>query len=63
MKTEIGAVNVLPTVIVLVGAKVNGKPTYTTVAWVGIIGKTNVSISVYKQRYISSGFARERAFI
>jgi flavin reductase (DIM6/NTAB) family NADH-FMN oxidoreductase RutF len=62
MKTEIGAVNVLPTVTVLVGANVDGKPTYTTIAWVGVIGRNNVIISVNKQRYINCGIKKNQTF-
>lgn len=62
MKTEIGAVNALPTVTVLVGANVDGKPTYTTIAWVGVIGRTSVIISVNKQRYINAGIKKNGTF-
>ena len=62
MKTEIGAVNALPTIITLVGANVNQKPNYVTIAWVGVIGTKYILICVNKQRYTNSGIKKNKTF-
>ena len=63
MKTEIGAVNALPTIITLVGANVNQKPNYVTIAWVGVIGTKYILICVNKQRYTNSGIKKNKGII
>jgi hypothetical protein len=49
MKKKLGAINVLyPTPTILVGAMVNGKPNFITIAHVGIMTHTHISISMAK---------------
>ena len=63
-KTKLGAKNLLfPTPTVLVGAKVNAKPNYITVAHCGIVALTHISISLRKGRYTSCGIKGHGTFI
>jgi flavin reductase (DIM6/NTAB) family NADH-FMN oxidoreductase RutF len=56
MKRNIGAVNALyPTPVVLVGAEVNGRINYCTIAHVGIIDMKTLSLSMNKSHYSNIG--------
>jgi flavin reductase (DIM6/NTAB) family NADH-FMN oxidoreductase RutF len=56
MKKNIGAVNALyPVPVVIIGTEVQGKPNYITIANVGIIDYTTLSISIGKGQYSSQG--------
>lgn len=63
MKVEIGTRNVLslmPTV--LVGALVEGKPNYLAIAWVGIVGRNTISVTLNKQHYTNQGIKKNKTF-
>jgi flavin reductase (DIM6/NTAB) family NADH-FMN oxidoreductase RutF len=63
MKTKLGAkLSLYPMPIVLVGAVVNGKPNYTTIAHVGIMDMHSVSISSGKSHYINAGIKENKTF-
>ncbi len=63
MKTEIGAKNCLyPMPTMLVGALVNGKPNYVTIAHVGIMDLESVSLGMNKLHYTNSGIKANKAF-
>jgi len=51
-----------PTPVVLVGANVNGKPNYTTVAYVGIISRNSVSVAMAKAHYGNAGIKENKTF-
>ena len=59
MKKNIGAFPALyPTPLTLVGAMVDGKPSWMTVAHVGIIGHDRILISCAKIHYTNKGIRR-----
>jgi flavin reductase (DIM6/NTAB) family NADH-FMN oxidoreductase RutF len=63
MKTKLGVKNLLfPTPTILVGAKVNGKANYITVAHCGIAAMTHITISLRKGRYTSIGIKENKTF-
>lgn len=64
MKIQVGPrKNLLgPTVIVLVGANVAGKPNYTTVAYVGIFARNSVSVAMSKSHYGNAGIKENKTF-
>jgi flavin reductase (DIM6/NTAB) family NADH-FMN oxidoreductase RutF len=63
MKTELGAKNCLyPLPTVLVGALVNGKPNYVTIAHVGIMDLESVSLGMNKHHYTNAGIKANKAF-
>ncbi|MCQ5376025.1 MAG: flavin reductase family protein [Methanomassiliicoccales archaeon] len=63
MKKEIGAKNCLyPMPTVLVGAMVNGKPNYATIAHVGIADFNSVTISMNKKHYTNAGIRENKCF-
>ena len=63
MKIELGAKNCLyPLPTVLVGALVNGKPNYTTIAHVGIMDLESVSLSMNKHHYTNAGIKTNKTF-
>jgi flavin reductase (DIM6/NTAB) family NADH-FMN oxidoreductase RutF len=63
MKKNLGPVNYLyPMPVVLVGAMVEGKPNYLTVAHVGIIDFETVSISLGSGHYSCQGIRQNKAF-
>ena len=63
MKTEFGAKNCLyPMPTVLVGAIVNGKPNYVTIAHVGIMDLESVSLGMNKRHYTNQGIRANKAF-
>jgi flavin reductase (DIM6/NTAB) family NADH-FMN oxidoreductase RutF len=63
MKKEIGAVNCLyPLPATLVGANVYGKPNYVTIAHVGIMDLTSVSLGMGKAHYTNAGIKATGTF-
>lgn len=63
MKIELGAKNCLyPLPITLIGANVNSKPNYATVAFVGIVGRNSISVSMNKARYTNPGIKENKTF-
>ena len=63
MKRTLGPVNCLyPMPTVLVGALVNGKPNYITIAWVGIVSDHNVSIASSKGHHTNIGIKQDDTF-
>ncbi len=56
MKKNIGAALALyPAPLVVIGAMVNGKPTWTLVAHAGIMGHDHVMVSLAQPHYINQG--------
>ena len=56
MKKDIGSVLALyPTPAVVVGAMVDGKPTWTLVAHVGVLGHDRILVSLAKAHYVNQG--------
>lgn len=63
MKTEVGAKNCLyPLPATLVGAMVNGKPNYVTIAHVGIMDPGSVSLGMNKMHYTNAGIKKNGTF-
>lgn len=63
MKTKIGAENCLyPMPTVLLGALVDGRPNYATVAYVGVIDGHSLSLSLQKDDYTISGIKQTQSF-
>ena len=66
MKRELDAANVLyPTPTVLVGALVDGKPNFATIAHVGILNAARphlISVSLGKARHTSVGIREHKTF-
>jgi flavin reductase (DIM6/NTAB) family NADH-FMN oxidoreductase RutF len=63
MKVKLGAKNCLyPTPTTIVGANVNGKPNYITIAHVGIMDHGTISISMNKSHYTNSGIKENNNF-
>lgn len=66
MKQELDAANVLyPTLTVLVGALVDGKPNFAAIAHVGILNKSKphlISVSLNRARYTSLGIKEQQTF-
>jgi flavin reductase (DIM6/NTAB) family NADH-FMN oxidoreductase RutF len=63
MKVELGAKNCLyPMPTILVGALVNGKPNYITIAHVGITEPTAVSLGMNKIHYTNQGIKTNKTF-
>jgi len=63
MKLEYGAKNCLfPIPTVLVGALVEGKPNFNTIAFVGIIDLGHISVTLNKARYTSIGIREKGTF-
>ena len=62
-KIEIGAKNFLyPMPTTLVGANVGGQPNYVTIAHVGIMKYTTLSISLHKSHHTNPGILENRTF-
>jgi len=62
-KIEVGAKNFLyPMPTTLVGANVAGKPNYITIAHVGIMNYTTISISMNKRHYTNPGIMENGTF-
>ena len=63
MKIELGAKNYLyPMPTTLVGALVNGKPNYITIAHVGIMDLESVSLGMNKRHYTNAGIKTNKIF-
>ncbi|HEX9908973.1 MAG TPA: flavin reductase family protein [Thermoplasmata archaeon] len=63
MKTDIGMKNCLyPLPTTLVGALVNGKPNYVTIAHVGVADPGSISLGIYKTHYTNAGIKENKAF-
>lgn len=66
MKNKLGGINVLyPTPTVLVGAMVDGKPNYITIAHIGIVNHARpylISLSMAKAHYSNAGIKENKAF-
>ena len=63
MKTQLGAVNALyPTPTVLVGAMVEGKPNFITIAHIGIMTHTHISLGMGKIHYTNAGIKENKTF-
>jgi flavin reductase (DIM6/NTAB) family NADH-FMN oxidoreductase RutF len=63
MKIKLGAKNCLyPTPTTIVGANVNGKPTYITIAHIGIMDHGTISVSMNKAHYTNSGIMENNTF-
>ncbi len=63
MKVELGAKNCLyPMPTTLVGALVNGKPNYLTIAHVGIMDLESVSLGMNKHHYTNAGIKVNKTF-
>ena len=59
MKEKLGAVNALyPMPTVLVGAMVNGKPNFITIAHVGIMTYSHISLGMGNIHYTTQGLKR-----
>ncbi|MGN0295101.1 MAG: flavin reductase family protein [Lachnospiraceae bacterium] len=62
MKKNIGSKLALyPTPLVVVGAMVNGKPNWTLVGHIGIIGHNRVMVSMSENHYTNQGIREMRA--
>lgn len=63
MKTKTGGKNALyPTLTVLAGANVDGKPNFCTVAHVGIATMNMITLSLAKNRYTGGGIKENKTF-
>jgi len=66
MKKKLGGINVLyPTPTVLVGAMVDGKPNYITIAHIGIVNHAKpylISLSMAKVHHTNPGIRENKAF-
>jgi flavin reductase (DIM6/NTAB) family NADH-FMN oxidoreductase RutF len=63
MKAQLGAVNALyPTPTVLVGAMVEGKPNFITIAHIGIMTHTHISLGMGKIHYTNAGIKENKTF-
>ena len=63
MKIDLGAKNCLyPLPTTLVGALVDGKPNYVTIAHVGVIAHGSVSLSMNKTHYTNAGIKANGTF-
>ncbi|MBR1368745.1 hypothetical protein RJ53_04160 [Methanocalculus chunghsingensis] len=63
MKTAIGQTNALyPSLTLLIGARVNGKPNFLTVAHAGVIDETHLMISLAATHHTTQGILEHREF-
>ena len=63
MKAKLGAVNCLyPMPTTLVGANVNGKPNFITIAHVGIMDLGSISLSMNEVHYTNAGIKENGTF-
>jgi flavin reductase (DIM6/NTAB) family NADH-FMN oxidoreductase RutF len=63
MKTKLGCKNCLyPLPTTLVGANVNGKPNFITIAHIGIINPEAVSLGINKIHYTNNGIRENGTF-
>ena len=62
MKKNIGpALSLYPTLVIVVGAMVNGRPTWTLAAHIGIPGHDLLMVSLAKAHYINQGVKANRS--
>ena len=60
---HLGPVNALyPTPTTLVGALVNGKPNFITIAHIGIMTLNHISLGIHKSHYTNAGIRKNEAF-
>lgn len=63
MKKKVGAKNFYyPTLTVLVGANVNGRPNYEAIAWGGILGMKHIYIASNTVHYSNAGIKENKSF-
>jgi flavin reductase (DIM6/NTAB) family NADH-FMN oxidoreductase RutF len=63
MKIKLGAKNCLyPVPTTLVGANVDGKPTYIAIAHIGIMDHGSISLSMGKSHYTNPGIKENKTF-
>ena len=63
MKEKLGGVNALyPTPTTLVGANVNGKPNFITIAHVGMMTHHHISLGMGKLHHTYSGIKENKTF-
>ncbi len=63
MKEKLGPANALyPTPTTLVGAMVNGKPNFITIAHIGIMTSTHISLGMGKGHYTNAGIKENKTF-
>ncbi len=63
MKKDLGAKNCLyPLPTILVGANIDGKPNYITIAHVGIMDMASVSLGMGKVHYTNAGIKQNQTF-
>lgn len=63
MKVKLGVKNCLyPMPTTIVGALVNGKPNYVTIAHVGIMELTSISLGMNKSHYTNAGIKENKTF-
>ena len=63
MKEKLGAVNALyPTPTTLVGATVDGKPNFITIAHIGIMTRSYISLGMGKTHYTNAGIKENMTF-
>lgn len=60
---QLGPVNALyPTPTTLVGALVNGKPNFITIAHIGIMTLNHISLGIHKSHYTNAGIKETQVF-
>lgn len=63
MKKNIGVYNAIaPTPVTLVGAMVNGKPSWFEMVWVGIAESDYVAVSIEDSHYTTPGITENKVF-
>ncbi len=63
MKKNIGVYNAIaPTPVTLVGAMVNGKPSWFEMVWVGIAESDYVAVSIEDDHYTTPGITKNKIF-
>ncbi len=63
MKKNLGAkICLYPTTTTVVGATVNGKPNFITIAWVGIVTFKTISLGMSKKHYSNTGIKENKTF-
>jgi len=63
MKISLGVNNCLtPTPTILCGANVNGKPNYNTIAWIGIMDRALISLTMERTHFTNQGIKENGTF-
>ena len=63
MKKSLGAQNCLyPSPTVIVGADIDGKANYITIAWIGILGFRTIGMAMNKSHYTNRGIKENKTF-